>query len=662
MGLAAFFGGGKDTKGFMGRAVEVNDQNKALDQKKELLDYEYALKGENLLAQRLVDTPPFTLKYTVNGQVKTLASALHPSYVDDHKKLAVSSDIMDKFSLLPEADKEAIKKDQDVWQKLQTPINIIATEGYKSNINDVTGDESYNLPTYLRSYQNEWDYANIWAGLDEKIANKTRPVSTEKDLFNRLGITKNESVGEPVAPTTEPVAPTTGPVIEPPTEITEVVAEPLNAIDSAKLTETEEYTSSGRFTAEEARLIGGISSPLMDMVDKKTGQFKPTSNQIGKFATNNLTWDVFSNPSVLIETVSAAASNPNGTQSGMKWQVRSNIEAETKKAAGVRDNQAANLNGMDTAYELIKLTAGYFDVDNNYVAPVPLVGRAADVTLAIKGLVDSVENTISFVTGHNSIQAIYQSDSKENKTLQTPEFLERKYGGISVKDYQEYMADPDKDDSSRYDGMYRVKALQIHLAFQLAIAMQGYQGGKAVSDADFDRAWQLLSGGTARGNFLSFTTREASVQSLKIVQEQFAATALKNKAWLEAADGTKDATAEFVYEAARTKSRQEGNSLGEMTLEGWFTPAGGVKIDWDGFRKAGENEPLDGPEQWGFSQEQYELGSEYKNNPINKTADVAEKIVKGAEDAYKRNRPQPKKEKKEELDPLSIEGFYQKQE
>jgi len=640
----------------MGRAVEVNDQNKALDQKKEILDYEYGNKLHLQAAQNLVDTPPFTLKYTVNGNEKTLTSALHPSYVEDHKKLPVSSDIMDKFSLLPEEDKEAIKKDEDVWQKLQTPINIIATKGYKSNINDVTGDESYNLPTYLRSYQNDWDYANIWAGFDDKIAGKNRPINSENDLLDRLGVTRNVSVTEPaiepVIPTAEPaIEPVTGPVIEPPTEVAEVVTEPLDAAINPKLTETEEYTSSGRFKPKEAKLIGGIAGPLMAMVDKGTGQFKPTSSQIAEFASKNLTWDVFSNPSVLIETVSTAASNPNGTQSGMKWQVRSNIEAETKKAPGVRDNQSANLNGMDTAYELIKLTAGYFDVDNNYVEPVPLVGRAADITLAVAGLVDSVEKTISFVKGHNSIQTIYQSTSKENRTLQTDEFLARKYGDMSVKNYQEYMADPDKD---RYSGMYKVKALQIHLAFQLAIAMQGYQGGKAVSDADFDRAWQLLSGGTARGNFLSFTKRSAAVQSLKIVQEQFAATALKNKAWLEAKPGTRDATAEFVYEAARTKSRQEGNSLGEMTLDGWFTPAGGVRIDWDGFTKAGENEQ-DG--DWGFTQEQFKLGSEYKNNPINVAKDIVDKAVP----AYISNRP-TSKTKEKELDPLSIEGFYQGQE
>ena len=56
---------------------------------------------------------------------------------------------------------------------------------------------------------------------------------------------------------------------------------------------------------------------------------------------------------------------------------------------------------------------------------------------------------------------------------------------------------------------------------------------------------------------------------------------------------------------------------------------------------------------------QYELGSEYANNPINKTKDVAKDIVEGA---YKRNRPKPRKKEKEELDPLSIEGFYQKEE
>ena len=59
--------------------------------------------------------------------------------------------------------------------------------------------------------------------------------------------------------------------------------------------------------------------------------------------------------------------------------------------------------------------------------------------------------------------------------------------------------------------MQRIQALQIHLAFQVAIASQGYAGGKAVSDADFDRAWSLVGGG---GNgFVRFMTRKEEVEA-----------------------------------------------------------------------------------------------------------------------------------------------------
>ena len=40
-----------------------------------------------------------------------------------------------------------------------------------------------------------------------------------------------------------------------------------------------------------------------------------------------------------------------------------------------------------------------------------------------------------------------------------------------------------------------IKAREIALAFNIAIARQGFEGGKAVSDADFDRAYNEITGG-----------------------------------------------------------------------------------------------------------------------------------------------------------------------
>jgi len=198
----------------------------------------------------------------------------------------------------------------------------------------------------------------------------------------------------------------------------------------------------------------------------------------------------------------------------------------------------------------------------------------------------------------------------DNASLRKDKFLDTDYGGMTPREFREYQDNPEKFMKEKgMDQMYRVKALQIHLAFQLAIAMQGYQGGKAVSDADFDRAWELISGNKNRGGFLRFSTREAATTSLKLVMEQFAAQGLKNKAWLEARPGTRNQTSDFVYEVARRKSQKEGSSLGFMALEAWFIPTGnkGTRIDWQGF----EEGKLEGDDTWGWGEDKsgYSIGA-----------------------------------------------------
>ena len=86
--------------------------------------------------------------------------------------------------------------------------------------------------------------------------------------------------------------------------------------------------------------------------------------------------------------------------------------------------------------------------------------------------------------------------------------------------------------------MERIQALQIHLAFQVAIASQGYEGGKAVSDADFDRAWSLVGGGQ-KGFFRSMISKEEVEAKLKTLLGILGSNMAYNQAFEGMADGVK---------------------------------------------------------------------------------------------------------------------------
>jgi len=86
--------------------------------------------------------------------------------------------------------------------------------------------------------------------------------------------------------------------------------------------------------------------------------------------------------------------------------------------------------------------------------------------------------------------------------------------------------------------MERIQALQIHLAFQVAIASQGYEGGKAVSDADFDRAWSLVGGGQ-KGLFRSMTSKEEVEAKLKTLLGILGSNMAYNQAFEGMADGVR---------------------------------------------------------------------------------------------------------------------------
>ena len=68
-----------------------------------------------------------------------------------------------------------------------------------------------------------------------------------------------------------------------------------------------------------------------------------------------------------------------------------------------------------------------------------------------------------------------------------------------------------------------IKAREIALAFNIAIARQGFEGGKAVSDADFDRAYNEITGG---GSILGATNIKQKLKKYDDLRDEFSRLAL----------------------------------------------------------------------------------------------------------------------------------------
>ena len=105
------------------------------------------------------------------------------------------------------------------------------------------------------------------------------------------------------------------------------------------------------------------------------------------------------------------------------------------------------------------------------------------------------------------------------------------------------------------DGLYRVsegqrialaaedqtaalESLQIALAFTIAIANQNYEGGKAVSDADFQRAYEQVTGERRKGGLFSEGTSLEQIANIHaVLYDDMAAKAFDADIFLGAAPG-----------------------------------------------------------------------------------------------------------------------------
>lgn len=224
----------------------------------------------------------------------------------------------------------------------------------------------------------------------------------------------------------------------------------------------------------------------------------------------------------------------------------------------------ANFNSTNITYEIGKALMGYTgkDADGNDVIYEGLAnyksggGFTFDVKTRIEGFLDTTTDLGKIL--NPKFQSMRQLSAQQEKRV--ARFDEQ--GNEVLRGFYTEAKDTFTGDGTTlvkdklYDGMTisramsidvtnkdvglmeRIQALQIHLAFQVAIASQGYEGGKAVSDADFDRAWSLVGGGQ-KGLFRSMTSKEEVEAKLKTLLGILGSNMAYNQAFEGMADGVK---------------------------------------------------------------------------------------------------------------------------
>jgi len=147
-----------------------------------------------------------------------------------------------------------------------------------------------------------------------------------------------------------------------------------------------------------------------------------------------------------------------------------------------------------------------------------------------------------------------------------------KNGGIDQEDGSTFK-NADGSESIISQG-YKLQALQISLAFQMAIALQGHQGGKAVSDADFERAWQLITGGNKTSFWGKFTSLEADRQSLEAAREVLATEEIRNQAHINTTRGKRFKAEDIFDSMFDVEAKSRGISKASLARQVLFKNRG----------------------------------------------------------------------------------------
>ncbi len=534
MSLAAFLGGGKDQKGqgIFGRANAVAEEDREQQNKLQQIALEQQLKNAGSTDM------PFNLSVGNPADPKNPLSfnyAVNPLYLKDDQQMRVQAEnLMNKWSQQPDKIKELQWNNRETRTQLESVINIIRSQSYKKKYNNDTGAlTSYEGVSNQPFYADTWSYENIWKKEDENNMNFKTERITSDSFLESMDIT------------------------------------PPPGVDSSVNTAT-----STRFDPSTSQIIYNNTSTFVDIADTFKDGNAPTATQVDKlvdvYSTDN---DYMFNNDFdgiidsIGSTITAKATRDLG---GNTYASGYDPQEENRTYKAIFENQQAVDNGILTGLEMTKLAVGFRDpITGEVQEPLAVLGSTLDIVTGINNLVSSIKGAADFLTNQTNlmdssgfISGKKTEAGRTNKTRQ--DFLKQKYDGLEIGEFRKHGLSGEHIKDKQLRSMYRYKALQIHLTFQLAIAMQGFQGGKAVSDADFDRAWMLLTGNAGKTVFGKLSSPTAVKEGLQVVTEQFGRFAVYNKAYLRAKPGTRKEVATLALNIFDAKALREGTNTGDF--------------------------------------------------------------------------------------------------
>jgi hypothetical protein len=539
MSLAAFLGGGKDQKGqgLLGRANAIAEEERAQNNKMQQIKLEQMLKNAGSTDM------PFNLSIVnpadpQGGKNKlNFRYDVNPLYLKDDTQMRIQAEnLMTRFAELPDQVKDLYWNDPASRTQLDGIINIVRNQSYTKKYNNDTGElTSYEGVSNQPFYQDEWSYQNIWKVEDKNNMNFSTEQITTDSFLKSMDIT-------------------------PP----------------AGINNNNNTASSKRYDTNTARIIHKNSSTFANLAETNSRGNAPSKTEI-----NNLV-DIYSEEDdylfkndfgAIVDSITNTMT-PLSTRAlgGNRYASGFDPKTEQKVYRAIFENQTAVDNGIRTALEMSKLAVGYIDKNGKVQQPLAVVGSALDIVTGVNNFIESITGAAEFLGNQRAIVAteefITGEKTETGRTYKSrEEFLKQKYDGLDIATYQKYGLSGAHIKDEQLRSMYRYKALQIHLTFQLAIAMQGFQGGKAVSDADFDRAWMLLTGNAGNTIFGKMSGTKAVTEGLRVVTEQFGRMAVYNKAYLQAKDGTRERTAKLALAVYDRKALEEGVNTGRFASE-----------------------------------------------------------------------------------------------
>ena len=489
MSFAAFLGGGdkESSKGFMGRAVDINDKNKALEQQKKVLDHEYGLKAhlaliENDASSFSVGAPlavhDLTTGYVDTSKVITLKGDSPFNETNKDLRRTTSETFFNQMAGWTEEEWDKVVQDKEELRKIEGMADMI----YNKYTEGLYSEEHYHGMLTLQGQgwmKSELPYM-------KKL--KTRIIAAQNldGTTTRYGAGAAYDKKKRIADSANRGA-NTSPVK--PVEINNIFADSIDE-------EFNYYMVNGTFQKDDGTPEGDNS--YFDSIGEKIyNEIVTKSDVTGAITDLSLMFP---------DRKSSVTVGPRGQQ-GESWAKSLTPEIRNQhnsiNYAGKSFAQSANIyfkgalgeisygeDGMPI-YEKGTLLAGSGAVlqtmTENWLDPQ--YGFIESIARPIKNLI-SPQNDSNPYGGwtYGTAEDVQSGDVNRKYTL----------GDVSMTVNQAL------NQIRNLGNAASTEAILIGMAFQLAIANQDFQGGKAVSDADFQNAFLELTGSKQKaGNFLT---------------------------------------------------------------------------------------------------------------------------------------------------------------